>query len=107
MAHDDWATVVGVPKYPSPTDLDGPENDANAMYQGLISPQGGDVPSDHVARILPSQFPAPLTPARAEPTTAQIQQAFEDLQDVAAKNGDAGNGRRVGRRLYIYLSGPG
>jgi hypothetical protein len=107
MAHDDWAIVVGVRKYPSLTDLDGPENDANAMYQWLISPQGGDVPAEHVARILSSQFPAPLSPARAEPTTAQIQQAFEDLQDVAAKNGAAGNGRRVGRRLYIYLSGHG
>jgi hypothetical protein len=107
MAQDDWAIVVGVRIYPSLTDLDGPENDANAMYQWLISPQGGDVPTAQIARILSSQFPAPPTPARAEPTTVQIQQAFEDLQDVAEKNGTAGNGRRVGRRLYIYLSGHG
>jgi hypothetical protein len=107
MAQDDWAIVVGVRVYPSLTDLDGPENDAKAMCQWLTSPQGGDVPTAQTALILSSQFPAPLTPARAEPTTLQIQLAFEDLQDVADKNGAAGNGRRVGRRLYIYLSGHG
>ena len=58
MAQDDWAIVVGVRIYPSVTNLDGLENDANAMYQWLTSPQGGDVPTAQTARILSSQFPA-------------------------------------------------
>jgi hypothetical protein len=107
MAKDDWAVVVGVCLYPGLNNLDGPENDAKAFYQWLVSPKGGAVPAEQVALILSSQFPPANTATRAEPTTLRVQQAFEDLQDVAEANGQAGNGRRVGRRLYIYLSGHG
>ncbi len=107
MANDDWAVVVGVRLYPDLGNLDGPENDARAFHDWLLSPQGGAVPSEQIALILSSDYdPAPV-PSRAEPTTLRVQQAFEDLQDVAEHNAAAGNGRRVGRRLYIYLSGHG
>jgi len=107
MAKDDWAVVVGVRLYPDLGDLDGPENDARSFYAWLTDPAGGDVPKEQTALILSSDFaPAPV-PNRAEPTTLRVQQAFEDLQDVADQSQQAGNGRRVGRRLYIYLSGHG
>ena len=107
MAKDDWAVVVGVSLYPGLSNLDGPENDANSFHQWLISPQGGDVPAGQIALILSSGWPAVDKPNNAEPTELRVQQAFEDLQDVAAANAKAGNGRRAGRRLYIYLSGHG
>jgi caspase domain-containing protein len=107
MAKDDWAIVVGIGKYPDLGDLDGPENDARAMYEWLVSPQGGDVPRANVALILSSVYPAAAQPNRAEPTTQRIDEAFEDLQQEAEDNGKAGNGRRAGRRLYIYMAGHG
>jgi hypothetical protein len=104
---DDWAVVVGVGSYPELDALQGPENDARAMRDWLVSPVGGDVPADHLALILSSDFPAQTKASRAEPTDLRITQAFEDLHEVADDNSETGNGRRVGRRLYIYLSGHG
>ncbi len=107
MAANDWAIVVGIRVYPDLTNLDGPENDANAMYAWLTAPHGGAVPVDQTALILSSQFPPPLDGIHAEPTPIDILNAFENLQEVADHNSDAGNGRKVGRRLYIYMSGHG
>ena len=107
MAIDDWAVVVGIRLYPGLGNLDGSENDANDFHDWLVSANGGAVPAEQVALILSSQFPAAGVATHAEPTSLRVQQAFEDLQDVAEANGEAGKGHRVGRRLYIYLSGHG
>jgi caspase domain-containing protein len=107
MAADDWAVVVGVRLYPDLGNLDGPENDALAVHEWITSPHGGNVPVDQVALILSSKYPAAPTPNRAEPTTQTIDEAFEDLQALADQNGKLGNGRRAGRRLYIYMAGHG
>ncbi|MGH8065960.1 MAG: hypothetical protein ACRERE_12170 [Candidatus Entotheonellia bacterium] len=108
MANDDWAIVVGIQRYPDLGDLGGPENDATAFYNWLVSPTGGAVPQDHVALILSSHYRPPFPSAsKAEPTTQHVQQAFDALGDVAIANQDQGDGLRVGRRLYIYLSGHG
>jgi hypothetical protein len=107
MAKEDWAVVVGVRLYPDLGDLDGPENDARIFYDWLVAPEGGAVPKEQIALILSSDFSPVAVPSRAEPTTLRVQQAFEDLQDVADASQKAGAGRRVGRRLYIYLSGHG
>lgn len=107
MANDDWAIVVGIGSYPGLTNLDGPENDARAFYEWVTSLDGGDVPKEQVARILSSDFNPAVSPSKAEPTAARVQQAFDDLQDIADVNQKAGNGLNVGRRLYIYLSGHG
>jgi hypothetical protein len=107
MANDDWAVVVGVRLYPGLGDLDGPENDAQLFYDWLVAPQGGAVPKEQIALILSSKFDPAAVVNRAEPTTLRVQQAFEDLQDVADASQAAGHGRKVGRRLYIYLSGHG
>lgn len=101
MAKDDWAVVVGIKTYPGLSHLDGPENDAKDFYAWLTSPDGGAVPEDHVNLIL-SPEPAAESPTAALPTTQQIEEAFDHLDDVADEN----NGR-VGRRLYLYFSGHG
>lgn len=107
MAVDDWAIVVGVRLYPSLGDLDGPENDATAFHDWLISPEGGDVPASQAVLILSSQYAPATVPSQAEPTDLRVRQEFERLQDEADKNAAANKGKRVGRRLYIYLSGHG
>ncbi len=107
MANEDWAVVVGVRLYPALSNLDGPEIDANGFYEWLISTNGGAVPAEQIALILSSQFPAVNIATHAEPTHLRVQEVFDDLQDVAEKNHQAGKGYRVGRRLYIYLSGHG
>ncbi len=108
MAQDDRAIVVGICSYPGFTDLYGPENDAVAIYNWLLSPAGGDVPVENIELIITSQFNPPfMTPAEGKPTGVRIQEAFEKLQDLASANSDRGNGLRVGRRLWIYLAGHG
>src|SRR5262245_51124626 len=107
MAEDDWAVVVGLTKYPGLSDLDGPENDVDEVYRWLVDPQGGAVPEDQVAKILSSQFPAAAKPSLAEPSTARVELAFRSLMEEAEANEQAGNGKRTGRRLYIYMSGHG
>jgi uncharacterized caspase-like protein len=103
MAKNDWAVVVGIQSYPGLSDLGGPENDAKDFFEWLISKDGGAVPKEHVTLILSPTPPATL-PTSALPTTQQIEQAFDHLDDIA--NLDENNGR-VGRRLYLYFSGHG
>jgi hypothetical protein len=110
MAHDDWAIVVGVQFYPGLTNLAGSVNDAQGFYDWVISNPGGAVPPDQVALIVsdppPYNEPFPL-PQNTEPKHATVQEAFDNLVYVADAHANAGNGRQVGRRLYIYMSGHG
>lgn len=108
MAQDDWAIVVGVSFYqgidsPDGQDrLEGPENDAQAFRDWLLSPAGGAVPDDHVTLIRSSEFHPPFpSVSLAEPTTLRVQQAIEKLQNLGEETG------RVGRRLYLYFAGHG
>ncbi|MDQ3749882.1 MAG: caspase family protein [Acidobacteriota bacterium] len=107
----DYAVVIGIKDYPAfDTDnpLTGPENDARAFHDWLISADGGDVPSANVELIISSKFGPPFADAKsARPIVNEIQIAFENLQDIAARNEATGDGYRVGRRLYIYMSGHG
>ncbi len=108
MAQDDWAIVVGVQFYPGLSNLDGPVNDAKEVYEWLISDQGGQVPPGQVALITSPQYNPPLPPPQnAEPKLSTVQEAFDHLLYAAEENAARGNGRRVGRRLYIYMSGHG
>jgi hypothetical protein len=107
MANDDWAIVVGVSKYPEIGDLNGPGNDATDFYDWVISPSGGYVPPRQAKKILSSDYPPSNKAIDAEPTPIRVQRAFEELQEMAEKNSLAGEGLRVGRRLFIYLAGHG
>jgi uncharacterized caspase-like protein len=103
----DWAIVVGVRRYPGISDLDGSENDAQDFFNWLVDPAGGAVPPAQVKLILSSQFPDPADATNATPTNAEIERAFEWLDDEAEKNRQNGDGRKVGNRLYLYFSGHG
>lgn len=107
----DYAVVIGIKDYPAfdgVNPLKGPENDARAFYNWLISKKGGWLKKENVALIVSSEFGAPFqNPKTARPVVNEIQGAFEDLQDKAAANQAKGDGYQVGRRLYIYMSGHG
>lgn len=100
MAADDRAVVVGINRYPALGDLEGPENDARAFVDWLVSPQGGDVPEQNVNLILSSQYESPSDAKQAEPTVMAVDQAFDSLVELA-ENGKAG------RRLYVFMAGHG
>jgi len=102
MAADDHAIVVGINRYPSLSDLGGPENDATDFANWLKKPDGGGVPGNRIALILSSHYAEAGNPLDAEPTTARVERAFDDLYEEGT-----GNAGRAGRRLYIYLAGHG
>ena len=106
MAADDYGIVVGISKYPDISELFGTENDAQAFYDWLVSPEGGDVPPGRVVPILSSQY-QPVAPAVAVrlPTADAIERAFNYLQNAAL--GANGVPKRFGRRLYVYVAGHG
>lgn len=107
----DYAVVIGIKDYPAfdaNNPLTGPENDAQAFYDWLVSPDGGDVPEGNVDLIISSKSGSPFADAKnARPIVNEIQNTFENLQDIAAQSEKNRNGYRVGRRLYIYMSGHG
>ena len=111
MPENDYGVVIGIKDYPAfdaHNPLLGPENDAQDFYNWVTKPNGGGVPIHNVKLILTRDYGPPFpTPGAARPMVMDIQSAFEDLQTLAERNEKAGNGYRVGRRLYIYMSGHG
>ena len=110
MAKDDWAIVVGVKAYFDShlAGLEGPENDANEFYQWAVSDDGGAVPKGQAQLILSSMYNPPFKAATdAMPTAEAVKAAFDHLKSIAEENGENGNGRVVGRRLYLFFSGHG
>lgn len=106
MAQDDWAVVVGISWYPELENLGAPEHDARAFYDWATSPSGGDLPAGQAQLIVSSNYETSSSAVSARPNVLDVQTAFEKLQEIAERSG-RGTGGRVGRRLYIYLSGHG
>jgi hypothetical protein len=107
---DHYAVLVGVSQYPQlgdppPSDLAGPGNDVDSVYEWLVDPSGGGLDPANVRRI---KSPNPPDPAnrRGEPGRDSIQAAFEDLVDLAETKRTS-LGARLGGRLYVYASGHG
>jgi hypothetical protein len=107
MAADDHAIVVGINSYPALSNLDGPENDADALVEWLRDPQGGDMPEANVHRYVSSMYANPPQPGGPEPTTVSICRAFEDLIVKGQENAEKEPPEPAGRRLYIFLAGHG
>jgi hypothetical protein len=104
MAAEDYAIVVGISKYPQFGDLQGPEHDAQAFYDWLCSPQGGNIPPHQIGRVLSSQLFNPADdPLLAQPALQRVDYEFERLIEAGAARDDG----RLGRRLYIFLAGHG
>lgn len=100
LAKEDYAVVAGINGYPSFTSLQGPVSDANRFQQWLVT--DAFVPVDQI-RLIVSPLQPPSTVANAQPTLDQVKVAFEDLATRAVSR----NLFRLGRRLYIFLSGHG
>jgi hypothetical protein len=100
MAAEDHAIVAGIGRYASSflRDLDGPANDARATVEWLSDPVGGDVPLDQIQTVTSAQYPG-----ESRPSANDLYQAFENLIDI----GEQKSPDRVGRRLYVFMSGHG
>lgn len=102
MAIDDYAVVVGIKSYPGMSSLEGPCDDAEDFRGWLLRADGGDVPSNNIKYLTTKCFhpPGPDAATDAKPMHQDVTSIFSDLVD-------SGMAKRVGRRLYIYMSGHG
>jgi uncharacterized caspase-like protein len=114
MNAEDHAIVVGIASYPGfgrtqaePRDLQGPDNDAQAVYNWIVSSRGGDVPPANVTLVRSGAYPAAADVLGALPGKQQIIDGFDRLDALAEQHDHANQGLRVGRRLYLYMSGHG
>jgi hypothetical protein len=104
MANEDHAIVIGIQGYPElPPVLQGPENDAKEFYEWVTTIGGVARTKEYARLILTSDFQPPATAAiNAQPTTQALLSEFDRLESLGEQNQG-----RVGRRLYLYLSGHG
>jgi hypothetical protein len=108
---NDYAVVLGLSRYPtlgeppdSAADLNGPDNDADAVYAWLKSV---GIPDENIKLRKSSQFTPFNPPDAGKPTRDEINECFVWLDQIAQNNKGAGKGLKVGRRLYVYASGHG
>jgi hypothetical protein len=102
-AREDWAIVVGISRYPGMTDAQGSENSAQAFKEWLLD--HANVPPEHVSTLLSSNFLPMEGVFQAKPGAAEIEALFDRLAMQAIANGKQRGNMRVGRRLYLYVSG--
>src|SRR5918998_2951337 len=100
----DYAVVVGVARYPELSaegvvaDLDGPNNDAQAVHDWLVDPEGGGLDPDNAKLIRSADFDW-LDPLDAQPAAARIERELKWLERQTRDT--------AGGRLYLYFSGHG
>jgi hypothetical protein len=103
---EDYAIVVGINRYPAFPKLQGPETDATLFHDWLISPTGGMMRSENAKLILSSKFePESGDPFYARPALTDFTNEFDRLRALAYEA--TSPQYRVGRRLYLFLSGHG
>jgi uncharacterized caspase-like protein len=108
----DHAVVIGIRRYVDADDpskwignLNGPDNDADAVAEWLRKAEGGGLPAANVHVIRSADLPDPF-PDRAG--AGPQQKAIEDaLKAVARLPDTAYEGQYAGRRVYIYVTGHG
>ena len=108
MAADDWAIVIGITYYPNldknARPLQGAHLDAHAFYDWLLDSTGGAVPPENATLIL---WPPGSDVAKARGVHGAIFDAVDNLRQISKRNAERGDGKRIGRRLYLYMSGHG
>ncbi len=100
LAAEDWAVIAGINYYPAYSQLNGPVRDATRFDRWLKS--NAWVPDDQISLSV-SPVPPPGSVADARPTLDEVKKGFENLARMAYTK----DLHRVGRRLYIFLSGHG
>jgi len=109
MGEEDYAILVGINDYPelgaTPTEanLQGPANDVDAIKAWLTDPAGGGIVHEDHIQIIKSQ----ANGTAATPTSDEIEMAFGQLNNLARIRMSERKGSRIGRRLYIFVSGHG
>lgn len=98
---EDYAVLIGVTRYPHLGDLEGPVNDVMEMVGWLTDPSGGGLPRKNITVLISDETSEP-TPDNARPTLEDVEYAFLKLVEYERD----GRGR-IGRRLYLYMSGHG
>lgn len=107
---EDWALVVGINNYPSfgrtpaePNNLRGPINDAQAVEDCLKTVCG----VQNVTLLTSTTNNRVNWPDTPRPLRSDIEHWLSGIIKQSEANIGSGRGPRVGRRLYIYLSGHG
>jgi hypothetical protein len=108
----DWAVIIGIRRYPDAVDpsgwianLEGPDNDADAVAEWLRKPDGGGLPAGNVHVVRSADFPEPfVNRTQVGPQQQAVQNALNDVAKLPAMTFE---GQYIGRRLYIYVSGHG
>lgn len=101
---DNYAVVVGVARYPelstegAAADLEGPDNDAQDVYDWLVSSDGGRLDPGNVKLLRSGDFEPP-EPGDPQPAEAKIELALKWVEKQTRQTG--------GGRLYLYFSGHG
>jgi hypothetical protein len=91
---DDYAVVIGVSHYKGLSKLQGPEEDAQAIYNWLLSNNGGNLPDENCHLICSTEDPLMPIQDSIDNCFATILKSFRDKKSH-------------GRRLYFYFSGHG
>lgn len=111
MNADDHAILIGINDYPelgengADASLHGPANDVDAVKAWLLDSAGGNFASEENIQVLKSR--ATAADGFAHPTADEIEVTFGRLNALARENQKQRRGLRVGRRLYIFVSGHG
>lgn len=110
---EDHAIIIGIQNYPGlnkpgQAALSGVESDALEFETWVRSPEGGDVPPDNIDTILSSNFSPPAANAyNCKPAFAEVKRVFDVLRRRSLEKIAARRGAKIGRRLYIFMSGHG
>jgi hypothetical protein len=106
MNSDDYAIVVAINIYPAFDALSSPAVDAAEFQKWLLSSTGGNLPAENIALIQTPQYsslPTDVDDPSLAPTLNEVDKAFKKHVQAAYSR----KGYRVGRRLYMFMSGHG
>src|SRR5215469_15836559 len=98
---DDYAIVIGLSAYPKLGDppgannLQGPENDADAVYEWLTNPSEGGLPAGNVKLVCSRDYQGPPNGA---PSPDALNEVFLWLNNIAEQKEKENGTRSVGRR---------
>lgn len=107
MQEHHYAVVVGINRYVSLGDLQGPVNDAVTFKRWLTDPGGGDLPEKNVITVEASTNSEAVDAGSVRPSADSIFLAFADLNERIRRSSATSAETREKSRLYGYLAGHG
>ena len=111
MNENDYAIAVGISLYPEEfAPLTGAPKDATRFMEWVLSPDGGDVPSDNTRLIVTQRDQQPGSILDWKPDQDDVDAALIDfgLRHKWKRTYKGKNGKKfLGRRLYFYFAGHG